>query len=124
MLSKLLYIQLLYKEGECRHALSEQNDYSIIEVPLGEGVLIDGSDGKIIVNRRSRTNSCQCGSGSRGPGAFIAPKDIQLVGHGAGLRVADLSRLKFIFINLSADLAESGYRLTALWAGERYFNRV
>lgn len=69
------------------------------------------------------SNSCQCGLHSRGLGRhvvffaffdFFAPKDVQLVGRGAGLRVADLSRLKFIFINLSADLAESGYRLTAL----------
>jgi hypothetical protein len=79
-----------------------------------KGVSIDGRDGKRIVNRRC---------GSRGPGrhaAFFAPKDVELVGHGARLRLADLSRLKFVFINLSADLAESSYRVTALWAGERY----
>lgn len=63
-------------------------------------------------------NLCQCGS--RGPGrhaAFFAPEDVQLIGHGTGLRVADLSRLKFIFINLSADLTEPSYRLTVRRAG-------
>jgi hypothetical protein len=103
------------------------NDYHRKEAALGKGVSIDESGGRVIVNRRSGTNSCQCGSRLRGPSrhaAFFAPKDEQLVGHGAGLRVAELSRLEFIFINLSADLAEPSYCLTALRAGERYFNRV
>lgn len=81
---------------------------------------VDRSGGRIIYVIRT--------CGSRGPGrryaAFFAPKDVELVGHGARLRVADLSRLKFIFINLSADLAEPRYCVTALRAGERYFNRV
>jgi hypothetical protein len=63
--------------------------------------------------------SCQCGSRSRVPGclspshpAFLAPKDEELVGHGAGLRVAEPSRLEYIIIDLSADIAEPSYRLT------------
>lgn len=105
-----------------------KNDYRRKEAPLvGKGVSMDRGGGRIIVNRnlRSGTNkdscqSCQCGTHSRGLGrrvAFFAPKDVELVGRGAGLRVADLLRLKFIFINLSADVAEPRYCLTALRAG-------
>jgi hypothetical protein len=89
--------------------------------------LIDESGGRIIVNRRSGTEilcHSYCGSRSRGPGrlaGFFTKKDVQLVGHGAGLRVADRSRLKFIFVNLSADIAEPSYRLTARRAGEKIF---
>ena len=99
-------------------------DYRRKEAPrLGKGVSTDGTDERIIVNRRSRTNSCNSLRGLGRHAAFygITPKDVQLVGRGAGLRVADLSWLKFVFINLGADLAEPSYCLTALRAEKKLF---